>query len=82
MPDLHEEAVLRGFLKNYGMAVAMPCVDKAWKRNRNVGRAMKGEAVTWLEALDQWCKEQYGREEGDEEWDGWMKEAKKAVGKW
>ncbi|KNG47052.1 hypothetical protein TW65_06226 [Stemphylium lycopersici] len=82
MPDLHEEAVLKRFLKNYGMAVAMPCVDKTWKRNRNVGRAMKGEAVTWLEALDQWCKQRYGRGEGDGEWDGWMKEAKKAVGKW
>jgi hypothetical protein len=82
MPDLHDEAVLRSFLRHHGMVVAMPCVDKAWRRNRNTARVMTAEGVKFLDALDKWYKDRWGEIGGNEEWNAGIEEAKKAMRRW
>ncbi|USP76012.1 uncharacterized protein yc1106_03286 [Curvularia clavata] len=83
IPDLRNEAVLRAFLSQSGMVVAMPCVDKAWKRNRdrNTVRVMRAEGLRFLDALDECYKSNRG-EGGSEEWDAAIAQAKKGMEKW
>ena len=82
IPDSFEEEAVRILLSEHGLVVGMPCVDRAWERNRSVARLIKSEARAFFEALDHWYYARTGRDERDEAWDGWMKEANKALDKW
>jgi len=82
VPDARDAAVLEGFLVECGMVVAMPCVEKAWKRNRAAARGMRDEAMRWFEALDGWYKERYGKEGGDVEWDDKMMVVRESIKRW
>ncbi|EDU42058.1 Mating-C multi-domain protein [Pyrenophora tritici-repentis] len=81
VPDARDAAVLEDFLGECGMVVAMPCVEKAWRRNRGAARGMRDEAIRWFEALDGWYNERYGKEE-DGEWDSKMEVVRESIKRW
>lgn len=83
IPSLYDEVVLRAFLSQSGIVVAKSCVDKAWTRNRNktTVRVMKAEGVRFLDTLDEWYKDRWGKGE-NEEWNTALEEAKKGMERW
>ncbi|EMD95504.1 hypothetical protein COCC4DRAFT_155935 [Bipolaris maydis ATCC 48331] len=81
IPDFLDEVVLRMFLRHHACVVGMSCVDKAWRRNRRAA-GMKDEGVRFLEALDTWYRDRWGKQGGVNEWNVKMEEAKKAIGRW